>query len=96
MRGPARLDGRLRSGADRRRHKAQNRLADAAARLASLSPLAVLGRGYAVAWNADRTRAIRAADETRVGDRVQVTLATGELECEVVAVRDSTPFATDA
>ena len=52
-------------------------------RLESLSPLAVLGRGYAVAWNADRTRALRAASEVNDGDRIKVTLAEGELECDV-------------
>ena len=35
--------------------------ADAAARLDGLSPLAVLGRGYAVCWDGDRTRIVRDA-----------------------------------
>jgi exodeoxyribonuclease VII large subunit len=48
-----------------------------------MSPLAVLGRGYAVAWNADRTRVLRAASDVATGDAVRVTLAKGELECEV-------------
>ena len=42
--------------------------ATAAARLESLSPLAVLGRGYAVCWNADRTAIIREASATKAGD----------------------------
>ncbi len=49
----------------------------------AFSPLKVLGRGYAVCWNADRTRAIRTADETAAGDRVRVTLGRGELDCDV-------------
>jgi exodeoxyribonuclease VII large subunit len=48
-----------------------------------LSPLAVLGRGYAVCWNAERTRIIKQADQTTVGETVRVTLAEGELECDV-------------
>jgi exonuclease VII large subunit len=45
--------------------------------------LSVLARGYAVAWNADRTRALRSASEVREGDQIRVTLAAGELHCEV-------------
>ena len=52
-------------------------------RLETLSPLAVLGRGYAVCWNADRTQALRDAADVARGDRVRVTLAKGELDCEV-------------
>jgi exodeoxyribonuclease VII large subunit len=76
-------DGRLSGAIARRRHRADAQLRDSAGRLASLSPLAVLGRGYAVAWNDDRTRVLRDASETIVGDRIRVTLAKGELKCEV-------------
>ena len=34
------------------------------ARLESLSPLAVLARGYAVCWNADRSAIVRSADRS--------------------------------
>jgi exodeoxyribonuclease VII large subunit len=43
----------------------------------------VLGRGYAVAWNADRTRVLRDAAAVAPGDTVRVTLHQGELDCEV-------------
>jgi exonuclease VII large subunit len=43
----------------------------------------VLGRGYAVAWNADKTRVLRDAATVDRGDTVRVTLSRGELECEV-------------
>jgi exodeoxyribonuclease VII large subunit len=76
-------DGRLRSGVARRQHQAHARLATTAARLDSLSPLAVLGRGYAVAWNADRTAIIRDAATISPGDQVHVTLERGELDCTV-------------
>jgi exodeoxyribonuclease VII large subunit len=76
-------DGRLGGAVTRRRHHADAQLRDSASRLETLSPLAVLGRGYSVCWNADRTQAIRDAASTEVGERVRVTLAKGELECDV-------------
>ena len=76
-------EGRLQSAFARRRERSVARLREAAARLEALSPLAVLARGYAVAWTADRTTIIRRASEVDVGDRVRVTLHQGEIECEV-------------
>ena len=77
------VDGRLRSSVDRQVHVADARLRGAAARLDSLSPLAVLARGYAVCWNEDRTAIIRDAATVERGDRVHVKLERGELECAV-------------
>jgi exodeoxyribonuclease VII large subunit len=76
-------EGRLDAVMTRRRHRAQSQLRDYASRLETLSPLAVLGRGYAVCWNEDRTRVLRDASEVVPGDPVRVTLAHGELDCEV-------------
>jgi exodeoxyribonuclease VII large subunit len=76
-------DGRLNAAFDRRRNTADVRLRSAVARLESLSPLAVLGRGYAVCWNEDRTRIIRDAATAADGDRVRITLEKGELDCQV-------------
>jgi len=76
-------DGRLASVVDRRRHALDARLGAAVARLESLSPLGVLARGYAVCWNADRTKVIRDASSVAPGDRVTVTVERGELACEV-------------
>jgi len=78
------VDGEIRAAAIRRHHVAQARLQNCAARLDSLSPLAVLGRGYAVVWDESRTRVIRRSSEVKAGDGVRVTLSEGELTCEVV------------
>ena len=76
-------DGRLAGAATKRQHGYDARLRNAAARLDALSPLAVLGRGYAVCWNADRTRVVRDAAAVAAGEAVRVTLDRGELECRV-------------
>lgn len=77
------LDGRLHAATRRAQDRADTRLRVLAGRLESLSPLAVLARGYAVCWNDERAIAIRSAAEVSTGDRVRVTLHQGELECRV-------------
>jgi exodeoxyribonuclease VII large subunit len=76
--------GRLVAAIVGRRHRAAVQLGNSAGRLDSLSPLAVLGRGYAVAWNSERTRVLRDAASVERGDRVHVVLSRGELTCEVL------------
>jgi exodeoxyribonuclease VII large subunit len=82
-------DGLLLRALTRGLHGHDARLRSAAARLDSLSPLAVLGRGYAVCWNADRTAVIRDATAVIPGERVRVRLARGELECNVTGHEDT-------
>ncbi len=76
-------DGRLTGAIERRCDHARGAVRAIAARLDSLSPLAVLGRGYAVAWTADKAHVLRDAAEVAAGDTVRVTLSRGELACEV-------------
>jgi exodeoxyribonuclease VII large subunit len=78
-----RAEHQLLSLATVRRHRAERHLATLAARLDALSPLAVLGRGYALCWNESRTAIIRSASTVHTGDRVRVTLAQGEIGCRV-------------
>jgi len=85
----ASADGKLSAAVIRRAHASDARLRGAAARLESLSPLAVLGRGYAVCWNEDRTRVIRDASSVQRGDAVRVTLDRGELQCRVTGHEDT-------
>jgi exodeoxyribonuclease VII large subunit len=73
----------LKAAAVRYHHRCDARLRTAAARLHNLSPLVVLGRGYAVCWSADRTRIVRDAATVQAGDTVRVSLQRGELECDV-------------
>jgi len=68
--------------------EARARLAVAAASLDALSPLAVLGRGYALASD-ERGRILRAAGAARAGQRVRVRLAEGALRCRVEEVEAS-------
>jgi exodeoxyribonuclease VII large subunit len=76
-------DPRLAGAMMRRRDRAGSRLTGAVGRLESMSPLAVLSRGYAVCWDASRTRVIRAASDVEGGETVRVTLSRGEIEAKV-------------
>src|SRR5262249_18346366 len=76
------VGGRLAAAITERRHRCDARLRGCPRRLEGLSPLAGLGRGYAVRLDGSRTRVIRDAAEVQPGDRLRVTLARGELGCE--------------
>jgi exodeoxyribonuclease VII large subunit len=80
------VDGRMQAAIRRQHDRAQSALGVLASRLETLSPLAVLSRGYAVCWNADRTAIIRDAASLAGGDEVRVTLHNGEVTCEVLNV----------
>ena len=71
------------------RHLSERResLVALAGRLENLSPLGVLGRGYAVCWNGDRTGIVSDASLVEKGDAVHVTLHRGELGCKVITMK---------
>jgi exodeoxyribonuclease VII large subunit len=82
-------DSRLHVIAGRVHERAQARFTALAGRLETLSPLAVLARGYAVCWNEERTAIIHQASAVTPGDRVRVTLHEGEIDCEVRSAHGS-------
>jgi exodeoxyribonuclease VII large subunit len=88
-------DGRLLASVRRAHNRADARLRACAGRLDTLSPLAVLGRGYAVCWTGDGSRILRRAVEVQAGDGVRVTLAMGEIECQVLRTIDAEGDAED-
>jgi exodeoxyribonuclease VII large subunit len=60
--------------------RSKERLSLAAGKLDSLSPLAVLGRGYAIAFDG-QGRVIKRAADVSTGDQVRVRVNEGELDC---------------
>jgi len=76
------LNVRLESAMRRRLARAEGRLGGAATRLDGLSPLTILGRGYAIATRADG-RALRAAKDVAVGDELTLRLSQGQLKARV-------------
>lgn len=75
----------LERAARARLEDARTRLAVAAASLDAMSPLAVLGRGYALAFD-EGDAVLRSSRAVGVGERVRVRLAEGALRCRVEEV----------
>jgi len=59
---------------------AGERVSVAAGKLESLSPLGVLARGYAIAFDANGL-VIKRVDSVESGDKVRVRVSDGEIEC---------------
>jgi exodeoxyribonuclease VII large subunit len=70
----------------RRVDRQRRRLSEAAARLDALSPLAVLGRGYAIARRERDGRIVRSAHEVVLGERLELRVALGRLGVEVARI----------
>jgi exodeoxyribonuclease VII large subunit len=83
----ARLAQKLRALAERALAARRHRFEGLAGRLHALSPLRVLARGYAVAFD-PRGHALRSATQVSPGERVRLRLYEGELSAQVVADED--------
>jgi exodeoxyribonuclease VII large subunit len=63
--------------------KKRYQLEAAVGKLNSLSPLALLARGYAICRNATTLQVIKAVSEIELGEDVLVRISKGELRCEI-------------
>lgn len=63
--------------------RGRERLSRASDKLALVSPLAVLARGYAVAYREGGTSPLLSASEVRTGDRIRVRLSEGQFSAVV-------------
>jgi exodeoxyribonuclease VII large subunit len=79
-----RLAALVRAQAERRRA----RLGRLAASLDGLSPLSVLGRGYALVFQEAQGRLVRDAAEVEAGERLRIRLHRGALRATVVSKED--------
>src|SRR5262249_3530532 len=73
------LTQRLQAGNRQTLDGEHERLAIASGKLHSLSPLAVLGRGYAIAFDSEG-RIIKRADDVQSGESIRIRVAEGEIE----------------
>jgi len=79
-------DARMRRAARGAAQTARHRLDAAAGRLESLSPLAVLSRGYSLTQRVDDAHSIRDASELAVGQRITTRFARGSATSRVERV----------
>jgi exodeoxyribonuclease VII large subunit len=77
----------LRRAAEKSADHSRARLAGLAGRLDSLSPLAVLSRGYGLVRRADDGAIVRSATDAAVGDALSVRVAEAEFDVSVRAAR---------
>jgi exodeoxyribonuclease VII large subunit len=80
------LAGALASAGDRAEERARARLEALGDRLGDLSPLGILGRGYAICYGPEGV--VRTAGELVPGDGVGVRLGSGSLGCTVDTVEE--------
>lgn len=74
------LSRKLQGGARSMIDRQDERISLAAGKLDSLSPLGVLARGYAIAFDS-QGRVIKRAADVSAGDKVRVRVSDGDLDC---------------
>jgi exodeoxyribonuclease VII large subunit len=72
----------------RLRERKRQLLERAVVRLETLSPLAVLARGYSITTTWPEGRVVRSARQVRRDDQVRVRLHAGSLDCRVTESHD--------
>ncbi len=70
--------------------QAEDEVAMKAARLGDLSPLAILGRGYAVCFTEDGRTVVRSVEQVSEGDRLRLRVSDGHIGCLVEATEKET------
>lgn len=79
----AQAEGLARAAIEGHLDRRRRRLAESAARLEALSPLAVLSRGYALVRQGEEQRIVRAASELEVGDEVDLKFGRGRARAHI-------------
>ena len=80
---------RLRRMGPRLTERVATRVGTAAARLDDLSPLKILGRGYAVCYAADGRTVLKSVAPVRTNDTVRVRVSDGTIVANVVSTEES-------
>lgn len=82
----AQLRQRLLASLQRRLEQGQTRLQGLGRALNAVSPLATLGRGYAIVRREPQGDVVRKAQQSAPGERVRAHVAQGSLLCEVIEI----------
>jgi exodeoxyribonuclease VII large subunit len=82
-----RLEGRMCVTMEHHRHRVRATLAQ----LNTLSPLAVLGRGYSILQTVPTGQILHRASDVETGQELEAQLARGRLSCVVTRVLDDSP-----
>lgn len=78
---------RLANAAQKKLRECQDALKISAGQLEALSPLAVLGRGYAIAWSLPDNKILKSAREVQPKSSIRIKLHEGEIRAEVKEVK---------
>ena len=73
----------------KKHHRVKEQFSGLVGKLESLSPLSVLKRGYSYVTKLGETTLLTSTEEAEVGEKIDVHLAKGSLECEIVTIHSS-------